>query len=149
MRYPKRIRLDPEMYSNAETVFHVIVRAHPETDAWSNDVRNAIWRVLFEEAAKSEVTLHAAVLMPDHLHLVVQPAALNLISWVGALKSRTARAVWAFGVRRTPWQPRFYDRGLRSAEEYEVVMAYVLRNPSAAGLVEDDDLWPWRWVRPG
>jgi REP element-mobilizing transposase RayT len=147
VQFRKRIRLPKPAYGNTDAAFHIVIRAHPEVRSWSNEVRNAIWNVLMQRVVGDDIVVHAALLMPDHLHLIVQPASRNLIAWVGALKSRAARATWPLGIRGTPCQPRFYDRGLRGDEEYQVAMEYVLRNPSSAGLVDDDDSWPWRWVR--
>jgi putative transposase len=48
----------------------------------------------------------------------------------------------------TVWQRRFYDRALRSEEEFHVALAYVVRNPVEAGYVQTELDWPHTWVHP-
>jgi REP element-mobilizing transposase RayT len=118
VRYPRRIRLSPDVYKDPANVFHVVVRAHHDIPAFSQEMREAIWKTLLSSADTLSVTLHAAVLMPDHVHLILQPAAGDIVKWLGGWKSLTARAMWPLGLRGSPWQPRFYDRALRDQTEY-------------------------------
>ena len=94
---------------------------------------------------RPEVTLHAAVLMPDHVHFVASPGSIDLVRWVAHWKSIPTRSAWSAGHIGTVWQRRFYDRALRGTEEFEVAVAYILRNPGAAGLVAEDE-WIHSWV---
>ena len=41
------------------------------------------------------------------------------------------------------WQPRFFDRALRTVREYHEKVASIHRNPVAAGLVSRAEDWPW------
>jgi putative transposase len=96
---------------------------------------------------RPEINLMAAVLMPDHLHLIARPGSVSLVQWVGNWKSIATRAAWKVGQRGTIWQPSFHDRALRGEAEFEDAAAYLLPNPSVAGLVDDDEDWPHRWAR--
>ena len=44
------------------------------------------------------------------------------------------------------WQPRFFDRALRTVQEDNEKVEYVHRNPVKAGLVTRPEDWPWSSV---
>ncbi|MCC7363734.1 MAG: transposase [Dehalococcoidia bacterium] len=146
MPFRKSIRLAPEAYSNPDNIFHVTVRAAigsaPFADARFADVA---WRQLFDPRYDTLIIL-AACIMPDHVHLVIRTATrtTSLVTWLSGWKSRTTLACRAAGFRGTLWQPSFWDRVVRPGELDDVI-AYVVRNPVAAGLVADSG--DWRWTR--
>lgn len=83
----------------------------------------------------------AAVVMPDHVHLLVTvPANAKLATAIGNWKRYLARAN---GVR---WQANFFDHRIRSAEEESEKFEYVRQNPVRRGLVATPEAWPWRFV---
>ena len=45
------------------------------------------------------------------------------------------------------WQPRFFDRALRSVKEYYEKVEYIHLNPVRAGLVRRAEDWPWSSVQ--
>jgi len=44
------------------------------------------------------------------------------------------------------WQPRFFDRALRTVREYNEKVQYIHLNPVEAGLVDRPEDWPWSSV---
>jgi hypothetical protein len=44
------------------------------------------------------------------------------------------------------WQPRFFDRALRTVREYHEKVQYIHLNPVKAGLVNRAEDWPWSSV---
>jgi hypothetical protein len=44
------------------------------------------------------------------------------------------------------WQPRFFDRALRTVKEYHEKVEYIHLNPVKAGLVSRPEEWPWSSV---
>ncbi|MGH9448453.1 MAG: transposase, partial [Terriglobia bacterium] len=44
------------------------------------------------------------------------------------------------------WQPRFFDRALRTVEEYNAKVEYIHWNPVKAGLVSRPEEWAWSSV---
>jgi len=44
------------------------------------------------------------------------------------------------------WQPRFFDRALRTVREYNEKVEYIHLNPVRAGLARRADAWPWSSV---
>jgi REP element-mobilizing transposase RayT len=41
------------------------------------------------------------------------------------------------------WQPRFFDRALRTVKEYNEKVEYIHLNPVRAGLVSRPEDWRW------
>jgi putative transposase len=149
MRYGKPIRLQASSYADRDTLFHLVVRTHPEVGQLALRVREAVWQSLIAFTHSADVVLQAAVLMPDHLHAIASPGRLDIVRWIGGWKSLSTRAAWGAGHRGTLWQRRFYDRALRGEEEFQAALAYVLRNPVDGGLVAEPLDWQHSWVHPG
>jgi REP element-mobilizing transposase RayT len=85
--------------------------------------------------------LHAVVLMPDHLHvLVTVPASTDL--------RRLMMACKRFIARRTPvqWQRDFFEHRLRRTKHWDAKLEYLRQNPVRAGLVERPEDWPYFWT---
>jgi putative transposase len=105
-------------------------------EAAFNALKNAAarlreWRVL------------AAILMPDHLHVVVAPSERDgrLGNFSAALKRwmrKELNALWE-------WQPGCFDRLLRSDESLHEKWLYLQENPVRAGLVKEGKDWPYRF----
>jgi len=93
--------------------------------------------------------VHAYVLMPDHLHLVVTPREGGNVSQVmHSLKLYTARQIGALlGSKGGIWQSRFYERVLRTPKGIEVALAYVHNNPVKAGLADRPGDYAWSSYR--
>ncbi len=146
MRYPRRIRLAPEAYADPSNVFHIVVRTHPQVGVLPAPVRTAIWRTIDEQRSGDRVLLHAACLMPDHLHLLLQRGSIDVIAFMDRWKSWSTRVAWSAGHRGTIWQPSFWDRAIRGLAEFDQVLEYIIRNPLSAGLVGADEQWPHLFV---
>jgi hypothetical protein len=39
-----------------------------------------------------------------------------------------------------------WDRSIRDASDFASTLAYIMRNPVEAGLVDDSDAYRWLWV---
>lgn len=87
--------------------------------------------------------LAAAVVMPDHVHLLVQPRrAFELSRVMKGLKGVSARLVNdRRGSNGTLWQDESWDRIVRDQAEFDEKLEYMLNNPVKQGLVED----PWTY----
>ncbi|MBO3275114.1 REP-associated tyrosine transposase [Pseudomonas schmalbachii] len=97
------------------------------------------------------VTSLAWVIMPDHLHWLVQLGSLPLPSLMQRIKSRSAIALRQAGVDHTEkvWQKGFHDHALRHDEDLQDVARYIVANPLRAGLVKrvgDYPLWDAAWL---
>ena len=90
------------------------------------------------------VTTLAFVVMPDHLHWLMQLGSdVSLAGVVQSVKSVSAHRVNRYRGGRGPvWQDGFHDHALRRDEDLRLAARYVVANPLRAGLVETIGLWP-------
>jgi REP element-mobilizing transposase RayT len=110
-------------------------------------IRNAVWDTILAQRSTERVALVAACLMPDHVHLLVRPAALDLLAFVRTWKSYTTHLARGLGHLGGLWQPGMWDRTIRDTEDLERTVAYIVNNPVTASLVDAPDDWPWTWPR--
>jgi len=96
------------------------------------------------DASLKHYRLHAFVVMPNHVHLLVTPL-VPVPRLLQSLKGATAR--WAnriLGISGEAfWQDESYDRCVRDAEEFRRIQAYIERNPVRAGLAHNPEEYPW------
>jgi thiamine-phosphate pyrophosphorylase len=87
--------------------------------------------------------LAAAVVMPDHVHLMLQPRqAFDLSRVLKGMKGVSARLVNdSRGEHGNLWQDESWDRIMRDQAEFDEKLQYMLNNPVKRGLVED----PWAY----
>ena len=93
----------------------------------------------------------AFVVMPDHLHWLVELAdGANLSGIVHNVKSNSARQINASRNRfRAVWQRGFFDRAIRAEEDLPAVARYIVANPLRAGLAKscrEYPLWDSIWL---
>ena len=99
--------------------------------------------------------LHVAVIMPDHVHMILtplldQPRAemFSLMRIMQSLKGASGRSINETLSRQGPvWQQESFDHVLRSSESLDAKIDYVLQNPVRRGLVADWCDYPWAWQR--
>ncbi|MFZ3154757.1 REP-associated tyrosine transposase [Pseudomonas sp.] len=96
------------------------------------------------------VTSLAWVVMPDHLHWLVQLQAGSLDALMRRIKSNSARQINQYlGTQGPIWQPGYYDRALRQDEDLQSAARYIVTNPLRAGLgkrIGDYPLWDALWL---
>jgi REP element-mobilizing transposase RayT len=88
--------------------------------------------------------LHAFVVMPNHVHLLVTPA-VSLPKLTKSLKGITAKRANAIlgSTGTTFWQEESYDHLVRNADEFERITRYIEHNPVRAGLVRESGDYRW------
>ncbi len=87
------------------------------------------------------------LLMPDHVHLFARAliGAKPLAKWVGTWKSLSARRLASgLGFKPPLWQQDYFDRFVRSAENYSAKWDYVASNPVQKNLCAQPADWPWK-----
>ena len=98
----------------------------------------------YAERVLAHYRLHAWVVMPNHVHLLISPR-VPLPKIMHSLKGFTARDANRM-LRRTGlpfWQKEFFDHWIRNDSEFERVRAYIEQNPVTAGLAAAPELYPW------
>ena len=97
---------------------------------------------------RGDFSLHAYVIMPDHLHLVITPRRVELPDVMRNVKSYCAKGIReATGVLGRVWQSRFHDMAIRSEIQYRQAIEYVHQNPERAGLVQSDEEYEYSSAR--
>jgi putative transposase len=88
--------------------------------------------------------LHAYVIMPNHVHLLIEPR-LPLAKITGVIKGVAARDANAtLGRRGKPfWQDESFDHWIRNSADFERFRSYIESNPVHAGLVARPEDWRW------
>jgi len=87
--------------------------------------------------------LHAYVIMPDHLHLLITPfetiaKSVQLVK--GGFSFRAKRELeWTGEI----WQQGFTDHRIRDEEDWTRHMEYIRMNPVEARLIEDSVLYEY------
>jgi REP element-mobilizing transposase RayT len=99
--------------------------------------------------------LHAAVIMPDHVHLLftalrdVEGWTFALPEIMKAIKGTSARSVNKLsGKSGTVWQDESFDHVLRGNESFSETVDYIRQNPVRKKLVERPEDYEWLWVSP-
>jgi putative transposase len=112
---------------------------------------NAILRyVLSVAAARYGVLVHAFCFLSNHYHLVVTDPGGRLPAFAQYLDAQVARALNALHGRWDYfWESSSYSAvALQTPEDVLAKIAYVLANPSSAGLVRRGSDWPGLWSAP-
>lgn len=104
----------------------------------------ALIRILAHQHDSGRVDSHAFVVMPDHLHWLVQLQDDRLDGLMGRVKSISSRQIGPL-----TWQPGFHDHTLRRGADLKKMARYIIANPLRAGLVErvgDYPHWDAVWL---
>ncbi len=98
-------------------------------------------RCLHEEG---EVISLAWVVMPDHLHWLIQlNDRWSLSRVVKTIKARSALTINShLGQHGSLWQRAYYDHAARKDEDIRQFARYIVANPLRAGLVRDIGDYP-------
>ena len=98
--------------------------------------------VLEQVRARHQARIYAYVLMPEHVHMLVnEPPSILLAQFVKALKQTTSRKLK--GNRERFWQERYFDRNIRGEAARSEVIRYIHRNPVKRGLVASPQQYTW------
>ena len=102
--------------------------------------------VLYEQAGLGRADTLAHVVMPDHLHWLLQlHPGQDLSRLVGGAKQRVSRKLGL-----PVWQDGFHDHALRQEEDVRAWARYIVANPIRAGLVRragDYPHWDAIWLQ--
>jgi REP element-mobilizing transposase RayT len=111
--------------------------------------------VVFECCLKQNgrmFNLHAAVVMPDHAHIIYSPLrgedgwSYSLPEITKAFKGSAAWRINHMLARTGPvWQEESFDHVLRSNESLVGKVDYICQNPVRAGLVNSESEYRWLW----
>jgi REP element-mobilizing transposase RayT len=120
-------------------VYHVTAVARDRAPVFS-DLYSArlLVNALREAQARDAGATLAYVVMPDHVHWLMQLGTATSLSQVVA----AVKAVTAHRIGGRVWQEGFHDHALRRDEDLAEVARYIVANPLRAGLVAQVGDWP-------
>lgn len=83
--------------------------------------------------------------MPDHWHALLGVPPGQLLSHImDGIKVAAARDINRLhGAHGPLWQPRYFDRVMRTVKEYHETLEYMHLNPVRKGLVGSAAQWSW------
>ncbi|MBI4165412.1 MAG: transposase [Acidobacteria bacterium] len=100
---------------------------------------------LFAYKEKGAYRLHAFVLMPEHIHVLLTPSKeTTLERAVQYLKGGASHAIGKILRLQFPvWQRGFNDHRIRDTKDYETHVRYIEENPVKRRLVADASDYKW------
>ncbi len=102
--------------------------------------------------------LFAACIMPDHVHLLLQPFIKdrlengNLVFYSLTEITHSIKSFTAHGINElektegSVWLKESFDRLMRSDREADEKYDYILKNPVRAGVVRSEEDYRWLWT---
>lgn len=110
--------------------------------------------LVFDHCLREErIRLVAAVVMPDHVHVILVPRRdeegrpLPLVDILQCWKSVTAHRINKLLKRSGPvWEEESFDHVLRSSESLKTKCEYIRQNPVVVGLVQRPEEYRWLMV---
>ncbi len=108
------------------------------------DVREVVRKCLLRFNG-DRLRLHAAAIMPTHVHVLIEPFEGHELSRIlKGIKGASAREINKLnGGTGSVWLDESYDHVVRSEEQYWRFVRYIAENPSKAGL-HDHEYWVHR-----
>ena len=104
-----------------------------------------------------KIELYAVVIMPNHVHLLLQPRPVennpdgvyNLTEVLRSIKSFSAHQISKSSrTKGAVWQHESYDRIVRDEAEFDEKWRYICNNAVRKELAREPDEYPWFWY-PG
>ena len=107
--------------------------------------------VMHDKRREGRFLLHEFVIMPDHIHLLMTPAAdISLERAMQFIKGGFSfRAKRELGYAFLIWQEGFTNHRIRDAADYESHRSYIHENPVKAGLAKTAAEYPYSSAFPG
>ena len=90
------------------------------------------------DISRANYLLHAYVVMPDHLHLLITPTVITLERSMQLIKGGFSHRL---GSKFPVWQRGFTDHRIRDAADFRARLQYIHRNPVEARLCEQPEAY--------
>ena len=106
------------------------------------DSKNLVEQVLERTRQTHGFDLHAYVLMPEHVHLLLsEPTHHTLATTLKVLKQETSKLL--IGSRTQFWQDRYFDFNVRTEPKRLEKIRYIHRDPVKRGFTITPEDYPW------
>ncbi len=136
----------PLRIQSANVLFHIINRGNHRKEVFRDDSDREQYLVNVKKyKRKFAVRVFHYVLMPNHVHLLVEPTKANTLSrfMQGITISHTKRFNSKYGLVGHAWQGRFRAIPIEADSYYLSCARYIELNPVKAGLAAAPDAYPW------
>lgn len=118
-------------------------RGHGECWLHRRDVAELVEKTL-REGDGCEYRMQGWVIMPNHVHLVVDVWDVPLVKLINGWKGKSSReANKLLGRRGAFWQEDYYDTLIRDEAHLKRAIRYTEQNPVKAYLARTAREWPW------
>jgi putative transposase len=84
--------------------------------------------------------LHAYLVMPDHVHLLISPESLPLEQAVSLIQNAFAQRL---GTRELLWKEGFVAHSIRNLRDLETVRTYLHQTPVRVRVASTPELYPY------
>lgn len=130
-----------------------------------HDIAQIVADKIHDLSAEGLYHLIAYSIMPNHVHIIIDTSKqttklapnepvtednyVQVFPMMSMLKNSTgAMANERLNLNNYFWQRDNYDHYIRSEQELQNVISYVLQNPVKAGLVESWEQWKFNYISP-
>ncbi len=132
-------------YSQRQQVYHITTVTHHRQPVFTDWLKGrVVIQSMMTLAREGRANTLCYIVMPDHLHWLLELKQGKLADIMQSLKGRTAHQLGG-----QLWQPGFHDHALRHEEDITELARYIVANPLRAGLVkrlDDYPLWDAVWL---
>jgi putative transposase len=151
-----------QFHGAQDGLFHVTTNAKGRVP-WCvlEGVPQLLIRDVFVTKVIHQAHIYAFCVLPDHMHILLQPGERGLSKFMKSFKENSSRNIrtlltlrrsWddvvpATGTRPldlfTGWQSGFHDERIRDREQRQNALMYIENNARKHRLVDDMVNWPW------
>ncbi|HEU5351736.1 MAG TPA: transposase [Terracidiphilus sp.] len=104
--------------------------------------KDTVEAVLELMRARHQARIYAYVLMPEHVHVLMnEPPSILMAQFLKSLKQLTSRKLK--GDRARFWQYRYFDGNIHGEDARSEVIRYIHRNPVKRGLAASPEEYRW------
>ncbi len=139
-------------HSECNRIYHITTGTYQRTPIFKNLLLGrCVVRALMRQHRDGHIESLAFVLMPDHLHWLLQLRSDRTLGvCMNLVKSLFAREIrQCCSIRGAVWQRGYHDRALRKEDDVVRIARYIIANPRRGGLVDSVrqyPLWDAKWV---
>lgn len=139
----KKHRLDPDFYKGLVRASITLCIQGDKRIFIKDKICNKLIKILHEELRKENIINWAYVIMPDHMHFIIEgkDENSNLLKAVKLFKQRSG--YYIKNNLHTEWQRSFYDHIHRKEDTLKEHIRYIFENPIRKGIVEDFRKYPF------
>ena len=138
-------RLPDEYYRELVTVAFTCCIKDKKQNIARKEIVLPCSEILFTESRRSDCDVLAYIFMPDHCHILLQGKSdhADTLKTVNIFKQKSG-FLFSKDYNGIEWQKSFYDHILRTDEDIDKHMRYILENPVRKEIVEDWKEYPWK-----